>query len=175
MPDATTSDPIVGKVIVVGKFELTPPLTDLEKDYSRRKGAIGIADVINRVYMSTTPQPITKIDTTMMSEQWSNMLRATWGGTYFKVTEDRKTYLNAGMTYTDPMTLDKAWLPGGLSFTPPVNAKAIYVGTVRYMRDDFWNITKVQVIDDYNSAKAEFEMRFGKSVRLEKALLRRND
>ncbi len=109
----------------------------------------------------------------MQSSQWKNTLNATWDKTYFKVTDARKTYLNAGMFYVDAISLSQAWLPGGMSFTSPANAKAIYIGTVRYTCDDFLSVTKIQVIDEYKEAKAEFEKELGKSVRLHKVLLRR--
>ena len=175
MPDAASAQAADGKLIVVGKFELNPPLAKVEKE-SGKKGFLNTynpADYVNTVYFSATPQAAEKIDQSMMTPQWNNTLHATFDETYFKESDAQKTYINAGMTYVDAISMDKAWLPGFMSFTPPANAKAVYIGTVRYTRDDFWNITKVQVIDEYKSAKTEFEKRFGKAVRLEKALLRR--
>jgi hypothetical protein len=178
MPDVTSSQPVAGKVILVGKFILNPPLEKVEKESGKKKGFLQVhdpADYMNTIFFSVTPQPAEKLDRTMMSAQWKNTLHATFGETYFKQADAGKSYLNAGMTYVDAVNMDKAWLPGFMSFSPPAQAKAVYIGTVRYTRDDFWNITKVQVIDEYKSARAEFAKRFGKSIRLDKALLRRTN
>jgi hypothetical protein len=49
--------------------------------------------------------------------------------------------------------------------------RAVYVGTLRYTRDEFFE-TEATVRDDYARAKAEFEKRFGKGIVLRKALAR---
>lgn len=173
MVDAESNDLLPGKVIVVGKFEMDPPLSKIEMDRKVKSGVIlvgGKENYINTGYFSAMPQPVDRVDKSMRSNQWDNTLRARFGETYFKVTDAKKTYINSGMTFIDVAGLDKAWLPGGMSFVPPANAKAVYVGTVKYTRDDFWNITNIQIIDEYKKTKAEFEKRFGKSVSLEKAL-----
>jgi len=180
MPEATSTELLPGKVVLVGKFVLNPPLGKLERNNGSgsSRGIIHLSDpsdYINKVFFSVTPQAAEKIDTSMMSKQWNNTLDATFGVTYFKQTDGGRSYLNAGMAYVDAELMDKAWLPGFMTYSPTAEAKAVYIGTVHYTRDDFWNITKVQVIDEYKSAKAEFEKRFGKSMRLEKALLRREN
>lgn len=173
MADAKTLKPEAGKLIVVGKFELDPPLIQPGDDAGHKPAFIGAGKYVNKAFFSATAKPVDRIDDSMRSSQWNNTLDATWGETYFKETDARKTYLNAGVFFVDVISMDQAWLPAGMSFTPPANAKAIYIGTVRYTRDDFMNITKVQVIDEYREAKAEFEKSLGKTVRLQKVLLRK--
>jgi hypothetical protein len=170
MDDAKVGESTPGRVIVVGKFELVPPMPEIEKT-TRRASYYNTSKYINKVYFSATPQAVEHVDESMGSGQWKNTLNATFGETYFKQTDARTTHLNAGVFYVDATSLTKAWLPGGFSFTPPDNAKAVYIGTVRYTRDDFYNISKVQVVDEYKDTKREFEKRFGKAVRLENALL----
>lgn len=171
MPDAKSTPPTQGRVIVVGKFEFVPPLTKRQRA-AQSAGLFTSDGLVNRVYVATAPYRVKGIDGTIHSSQWGNTITTTWGKTFFKVTAARKTYLNEGMFYTNSKTGDQAWLPGGMSFTPPPHAKAVYIGTVRYIHDPFLNVTKIEIIDQYRQAKAVFEKRFGRSVRLEKALLR---
>jgi hypothetical protein len=43
---------------------------------------------------------------------------------------------------------EKLWFPGGYYFDVPKGAAAVYIGTLRYFRDDFNSITRVEVIDE---------------------------
>jgi molybdopterin synthase catalytic subunit len=49
--------------------------------------------------------------------------------------------------------------------------RAVYIGTVRYHRNEFWEITKVAIVDDYDRANADFRKKFGAKTPLRKALL----
>jgi molybdopterin synthase catalytic subunit len=49
--------------------------------------------------------------------------------------------------------------------------KAVYVGTVQYHRNEFFEVTKVTIVDDYDHANAEFKKKFGARYPLHKALL----
>jgi hypothetical protein len=172
LPDAKTGNPGTGKIVVVGKFELNPPLTEREKELGRKSESHTFGGRAYEIFFSVTHRPLTEVNTDLLSEHWKQVLSAFWSETYFKMCERKKTYLNAGVLYADVRNRDRIWLPGRISFTPPVAAKAVYIGTVRYTRDEFWNIIKIQIIDEYRKANAEFRKRFGRSVTLRKALLR---
>jgi hypothetical protein len=49
--------------------------------------------------------------------------------------------------------------------------KAVYIGTIRYHRDEFFTISRIQIVDDYGHANAEFKKKFGSKHSLRKALL----
>jgi hypothetical protein len=51
--------------------------------------------------------------------------------------------------------------------------KAIYVGTLRLYRDEFHEVTKAELRDDYGAATAEFRKRFAGEPLPRKALLKR--
>lgn len=174
MDDAKSAHVPYGKMIVVGKFEVTPPFPMEEHLVGKGTSVRAVQKYLNKVFFSTTEWPVPMQDVEENSRYWRNTLEATWGDTYFKQTEARQTYLNLGMSYLDTLTMSRALLPGGVSFTPPEDAKAVYIGTVRYTRDDFWNITKVQIIDEYKEAYAAFREQYGKAVPLKKALLRQS-
>jgi hypothetical protein len=46
------------------------------------------------------------------------------------------------------------------------------VGTIRYQRNEFNDLLKVEVLDEYAGARRDVEKRFGKGVKLVKRLAR---
>ncbi|HEX9395903.1 MAG TPA: hypothetical protein VF943_04100, partial [Burkholderiales bacterium] len=67
--------------------------------------------------------------------------------------------------------LDRAYFPGGLRVAVNGEDRAVYIGTLRYHRDEFWKITRVVIVDDYAAASAEFSARFGAQQVLHKSLM----
>src|SRR5260370_12104864 len=63
-------------------------------------------------------------------------------------------------------------IPGGVRYDIRPGDKAIYVGTLLLHRDEFNEVTKVVVIDEYTPAAAEFKKRFGPGTELRKAIPR---
>jgi hypothetical protein len=62
--------------------------------------------------------------------------------------ERQTTWLKGGMMQLDVMQQDRLWFPGGLYFDVPAGAKAVYIGTLRYTRNDFNTIVNMEVLDD---------------------------
>ena len=67
--------------------------------------------------------------------------------------------------------MKKVFFPGGLKVSVKPGDKAVYIGTVQYHRNEFFDITKVAIVDDYERANTEFKKKFGKKHTLRKALL----
>jgi hypothetical protein len=68
-------------------------------------------------------------------------------------------------------TTDQAYFPGGLEANIRPGDKAVYIGTIRYQRNEFFEVTDAEIVDDYARVKKEFEKRLGKQYPLRKALL----
>ena len=51
----------------------------------------------------------------------------------------------------------------------PTDAQAVYVGTIRYIRNDFYEIVDIQVIDNYEQAVEDLTARFGPGIELVRA------
>lgn len=68
------------------------------------------------------------------------------------------------------MQTDHFTLPGGAKFKVPHGDRAVYIGTIEYIRDDFNNITKVRIKDEYAQANAEFHRKFKSGMRLHKLI-----
>jgi hypothetical protein len=67
--------------------------------------------------------------------------------------------------------MNRAYFPGGLKVALKPGDRAVYVGTVQYHRNEFFEVTKTVIIDDYARANAEFKQKFGAKYPLRKALL----
>jgi hypothetical protein len=66
---------------------------------------------------------------------------------------------------------DEALLPGGFQVEVRPDDKALYIGTLHYHRDEFWQITKVTVEDDYARVSADCRRRWGPHAAPRKALV----
>ena len=75
---------------------------------------------------------------------------------------------------TGPKTVDvdtaELWLPLRLELDIRPSDRALYVGTWRAQRDEFNEVSSVQVLDHYVAALAEMRKRFGSDAVLRKAL-----
>lgn len=65
---------------------------------------------------------------------------------------------------------ESALFPGGLRVDIEPGDRAVYVGTVRYYRNEFMETQRVEVVDAYADEAKEFARRFGGDVRLQKRL-----
>jgi hypothetical protein len=63
---------------------------------------------------------------------------------------DRQTtWLNGAVMYLDALQQDLLWFPGGLYFDVPRDSKAVYIGTLHYIRNEFNTIKHVKIINEY--------------------------
>lgn len=85
----------------------------------------------------------------------------------------QRTFLNGGMTYLNVMQEERLWFPGGYYFDVPSGAGAVYIGTLRYTRNDFNSITKVEVIDERQDVAAALEKTGGSPLQVQTSLLKR--
>lgn len=83
-------------------------------------------------------------------------------------------FLTHRVRVTGPKTADvdttELWLPLRLEFDIRPGDRALYVGTWRAQRDEFNDVSSVQVLDQYALALAEMRKRFGSDAALRKAL-----
>jgi len=157
-------------VVVVGKIEIVPPL-DPELEQNTHWGIIGDDVILNKIAMATGKDP-KPVDTDIVMSQWQNAIEAELGKTFFLKGKRQRTYLKGAMVQLDLANQDRLWFPGGVYYDVPKGADAVYVGTLRYTRNDFNEIKKVDLINEYTSAVKEFNNRFGKGAKLTKSLLK---
>lgn len=137
------------EVVLVGRIELVPPLFPHEqvleapltgrfrdKVLSRFSDSSALVDLGKEFYIR---QPMSKT------------LLVSGGAVVIKTTNH---------------VHEEIKLPGGLRYTLNPDDRAVYVGTVRYHRDDYNTITKTEVVDDYARVNREFVARYGAGLKL---------
>ena len=91
---------------------------------------------------------------------------------FFIEVDRRALELQPGQFFLSDSGVDTIRVPGGLVTATHPTAQVIYVGTVRYSRNEFYAITDVRVIDRYGQAAAAARRQFGSDVTIAKALWR---
>jgi hypothetical protein len=61
--------------------------------------------------------------------------------------------------------------PGPFEFQVPAGARFIYVGNIRFHRDIYNAITKIEIADEYEKAKSGLEKKFGWKIEMQKTRL----
>jgi hypothetical protein len=157
-----------GETVVVGRIELVPPL---RKNEQKLKG-LGTGNFENKIILIADEQYRTLTDEPGMAD-YAGRIEAILGKNFFVRSDSKPFYILGGMLYLDlgGQEMNRAYFPGGLKVSIKPGDKAVYVGTVRYHRNEFFEITKAAIIDDYDRANAEFKKKFGAKYPLRKALL----
>ncbi len=156
------------ETVVVGRIELVPPLRKGEQTF---KGIV-IGDLENKMILITDDQYRQLTEEPGMSD-FAGRIEAKLGRTFFVRSQSKPFFILGGMLYLDlgGEEMNRAYFPGGLKVSLKPGEKAVYIGTVRYNRNEFFEITKASIIDDYDRANAEFKKKFGTRYPLHKALL----
>src|SRR5262245_29592986 len=156
-----------GETIIVGRVELVPPL---QKGEQRLKG-IGTGAYENKMVLLTGERP-RPLPADPAVADYADRIEATLGSTFFVRTRSSPFYILGGILFLEIGTgMNRARFPGGMRVPVREGDRAVYIGTLRYHRDEFFEITRVTVVDEYNTAHAEFTKRFGSGVPLRKALM----
>jgi hypothetical protein len=154
--------------IVVGRVELVPPL---QKDEQNIKG-LNSGAFVNKFIMITDEH-----DRVLTKEpeaaDYSGRIEATLGKNFFVRSNSRPFFIIGGMMYLELRgdVKNQVYFPGGFKVSIKPGDQAVYIGTVQYHRNEFFEITKITINDDYDSANAEFKKKFGARIPLHKALL----
>lgn len=158
------------EVVVVGKVELVPAL---RKGEQKIRGMV-VGNVENTMYLMMD-EKLRPLPEDPRIADYAGRIEAPIGSTFFVRSKAAPSYVLGGVLFLDigGSSLQKAYFPGGFQVAAKPGDRAVYVGTLRYHRDEFFEITRITVVDDYREANAEFEAKFGKGQTLRKALLTR--
>jgi hypothetical protein len=147
LPPATDLRATGSEIVVIGKIELVPPL-DPALEQKAHWNAIGSKDFLNHILVSTGDEfkPLDRDARSMAAFQSS--LKVEWGKPFMVKAPRQRTFLNGGVVFLDMLRGEKLWFPGGYYFDVPKDGSAVYIGTLRYYRNDFNTITRVEVVDE---------------------------
>ena len=167
------------KVILVGSFEITPSIPQNLNASQRvarplERALFGSAEdaLGNRLVTGFLPYG-TRVTKTIYSTPWTGATHSVPLDDLFFIEVDRSAIqLQPGQYFLSDLGVDSVTLPGGLVTATHPTAQVVYVGTVRYRRDDFYTITDVRVLDRYAQAAAAVRSRYGSSTTIAKGLWR---
>jgi len=156
------------ETVVVGRVEIVPPLRKGEQKIK----TLNSGSFENKVFLIADEQPRAFTKEPVLSD-YRGRIEATLGENFFVRSKGQPFYILGGMMYLDVggREMNQAYFPGGLRVPVKSGDKAVYVGTIRYHRNEFWEITKVTIVDDYDGANAEFKKKFGTRYSLRKAFV----
>jgi hypothetical protein len=172
LPPATDLKPGASEVVVIGKIELVPPINP-EFEQRRYWNVIGEERMLTHLLMATDGENRPIKTSEFDGSDFQNSLEVEWGVPFMVKAPRRRTFLNGGVIYLDVRYQERLWFPGGYYFDVPGDARAVYIGTLRYHRNDFNSITKVEVIDERQDIAAVLKTTGGSPLQVRPSLLKR--
>jgi hypothetical protein len=158
------------EIVIVGRVELVPPL---RKGEQKIRGMV-VGDFENRLYLMIDEKPRPLPQDPALAD-YAGRIEAPIGSTFFVRGKSAPFYILGGILFLEigGSTPQRVYFPGRLHVAAKPGDRAVYIGTLRYQRDEFFEITRVTVADDYREASAEFAAKFGGREPLRKALMTR--
>jgi hypothetical protein len=156
-----------GDVVVVGRVDLSPPLEENEQIL------LSMAESLRNKIMLLTDDKWRQMKEEPSNAAYAGRIEAPIGEVFFVEIPNKPLYILAGVILMEQNyqgLADKAYLPGGFKIDVRPDDKAIYIGTIRYHRNEFFQITGVDQEDDYKQARTLFEEKFGSTHTLRKAI-----
>jgi hypothetical protein len=155
------------EAVLVGRIEMVPPL---QKGEQKLQGLF-VEDMRNRAYFMTDDH-WREVQGEPSISDYRGHVGEEFGKTFSVAIPMKPIYVLKGIMYLHFTNnrWEQAWLPAGLKVDVQPGDKAVYMGTVRYHRNEFMDITKVEVIDDFDREKAGFAKKFGARNVLRKKL-----
>ena len=165
-------------VMLVGKIEIVPPIKPEEQQYRAGWDAFNTKrHFIGRAILFTS-------DTPQYRDHTSYALNPPLEETFFvKLPKDHRYVVKGSVTMSlvsratsaRTVSMDQSELvfPAPIELDLRPGDKAIYIGTLRMHRDEFHEVTKAELRDDYAAAMKEYRERFAGEPLPRKALLKR--
>lgn len=158
------------EVIIVGTIDLKPKLAKDEQELDAK----GVWDVMgygsknkNRSMITFNSKPVSAGYKFVINPELGKVF-------FFKVPRNLKYIVDGEiLTAFSRYGSEKIILPTGFKIDIKSSDKAVYIGDIRYKRDDFNSITRVELKDNYKKANNLFRKKFGKKYKLRKSLVRR--
>lgn len=168
------SDLQANEVVLVGRIELVPPLSVEEQELKtvtsdRFQGRASSLfserafDLNNLPMTASTHAILLDMGTEFYARQpKSNEIIYSGSVVLMRSAAHYGGYMGRNVTI-DHRQLN---LPGGIKYILKPDDRAVYIGTIRYYRDDYNAITKVELINDSKRVNEEFVARFGSGLKL---------
>ena len=156
------------EVVIVGRVDLVPKLAEGEQKLE----ALGTGDAVNKVYLLTNEHYRVFEQEPRMSD-YEGYIPAPLGKNFFVRSSAKPFYILGGQLRLTARgdDMSSAYFPGGMKVSVKPGDKAVYIGAIQYYRDEFFEVSKIVIVDDYDRANAEFKRTYGAKYSLRKALV----
>jgi hypothetical protein len=144
-----------GEVVIVGQIELVPPLAEAEQNVVGQN-TISTIDYENQAYFITDDH-YRDVGPAPEASAFDGGLKA-WLGAPFHVKAPLAPFylLRGGIFLKTGQVNEIAYLPAGYLVNLAPGDAAVCIGTLRYWRNEFMDILRVDVIDDCDRIRAWF-------------------
>ena len=156
------------EVVLVGRVEIVPPLRKGEQ----KIGGNVIGNFKDRLYLMADDKPRALPQDPRVAD-YAGRIEAPLGATFFVRSKAEPFYVNGGILFLEftGASQQRIYFPGGLRVEIKPGDRAVYIGTLRYTRDEFFDIKRTQIVDEHREASKEFAATFGAGAVLRKALM----
>lgn len=167
-----TASVATNEVIIVGTIELTPGLVKDEQ----KLDAEGVIDLFGAGDMNKN-RALIQLNSAADAGGTAEYINPVLGESFaFVVPADLKYVVEAYVVteFTKHGYTGKIHLPVDFKLDIQPSDKAIYIGHIRYERDDFNSIIRVELKDDYVTAEKTFRKGHGSKYKLRKSLIKKS-
>lgn len=158
------------EALVVGKVILVPPLGRAEQSLIYNRGR-------NIVYLINSDSSMKYNINRPEISDYEGAIVAKLGETFYVSSGKRPFYILTGRIIMDNVSVDNpndpicAYLPANFLVKLKDDDKAMYIGTIKYHRDELFRITKTEIIDEYDKILPLVKIKFGEDVIMRKAMV----
>jgi hypothetical protein len=168
------------ETVIAGKIVISPPLDESEQTLTTiRSHGCCITQINpsadrykNKIILLTDTKP-RSIQEPEFSD-YAGRIEAPIGDVFYVRAKNGKSlYVNRSEILMDVNGggAEKAVLPSGYKIDIRPGDRAVYIGTIKYYRDEFFTVHRVEIIDDYERVNAAFRKKFGRKLVLRRALV----
>lgn len=159
------------EIVLVGRIELVPPLEEFEQNLK----TIGSKRYKNAAMFVIGERPVDVQNPGLRDGKYADGVKFSEDFYLRRKRSDTLIYSGSiiltnsamvGHGHRTSVDVERLILPGGLQYQVRPSDRAIYIGTLRYHRDDYNAITKVDLLDEFDKANKAFVEQHGTSVKL---------
>jgi hypothetical protein len=145
-------------IVLTGSIEIIPPLKEGEQDV---RDYLGGKSLENKILFALGNRIYTKDDINISN--LGNLVQVEIGKPFYvKQKYYNKLYLSLVFLFMG--VNEYMYFPGNFLIEAPVGCKVIYLGKIRYYRDIYNAITKIEIVDEFDTAKQDAEKKYNQQV-----------
>ncbi len=155
------------ETVVVGRVEIVPPLDKADAELTK----MFWTRYNNKMFLIIDDTPRRLTDEPGLFD-FSGRIEAEIGRTFAVRSSNKPFYILAGMMLLNQGdgTGERTYFPAGLKVDIHPEDKAVYIGTIRYHRNEYMDIERLVIEDAYEKTAVEVKKRLGVSRGLTKRL-----